>query len=151
MDRTKEYQRMCKAALEIQEKWDRLPGDYVYNIAMEEIIIFNRQTTIPEYTISYTTEGHSRTMTNEEWCKSINIWIPRQDQLQDMIIVPHTHENKPEIMHKLDTLNAWMHAHKPGTYQFTSGEQLWIAFVMLLNYNKAWDGKEWAIQVNPNQ
>ena len=151
MDRTKEYQRMLKAAPEIQEQWGRLPGDYVYNIGMEEIIIFNRQKTIPEYTISYTTEGHARTMTNEEWCKSINIWLPYQDQLQDMITVPRTHENKPTIMHKVDALHAWMHAHKPHTYQYTSGEQLWLAFAMLLNYNKVWTGKEWSVQVNPNK
>ena len=71
------------------------------------------------------------------------VWLPRQDQLQDMITIPKTHQNKSDIMHKVDALNNWMHRYKPLTYQFNSGEQLWLAFVMYAKYSKKWDGKEW--------
>ena len=135
MDVTKEYQNMCKAAQEIQEQWCQFEAT-VGDMCAE--------------TNQWQIESKPQVFVRRD-SESNFIWLPRQDQLQDMITVPRTHENKSTIMHKVDALHAWMHAHKPYTYQFISGEQLWLAFVMLLNYNKVWNGKEWTIQVNPNQ
>ena len=132
MDQTKEYHDMCKAAPEIQVQWSQFEAT-VGDVCAE--------------TNQWQRESKTRVFVRRD-TESNFIWLPRQDQLQDMITVTRTHGNKPDMMHKVDALHAWMHAHKPDTYQFTLGEQLWLAFVMLLNYSKVWKGKEWVVQVN---
>ncbi len=69
------------------------------------------------------------------WIKDIgyqesSIWLPRQDQIQDMIgCVAGNHVNIMEQFVKAD--------------YFLTLEQKWLAFYMKENHNKVWDGKEW--------
>ncbi len=58
------------------------------------------------------------------------IWLPRQDQLQEMI---KAIDRAPYKLHLLM-------ARSP----FETGEQLWLALLMYQNYNKVWNGEEWA-------
>ena len=84
-----------------------------------------------------------------EWTvgDSIDGWIvlPRQDQLQEMV--------EGQLRDKFDRFDVWCHSKTgfPGawsdwTLQFTSVEQLWLAFVMKEKYNKVWDGDKWIIR-----
>ena len=58
------------------------------------------------------------------------VWLPRQDQIQDMIgCVAGNHVNIMEQFVKAD--------------YFLTLEQKWLAFYMKENHNKVWDGKEW--------
>jgi hypothetical protein len=86
------------------------------------------------------------------------VWLPRQDQLQDMLKdkIRYNHKNTygyvkgpaPEGF-----IAGCLHQefHKFMVYEdqyifceaFNSMEQLWLAFVMHEKYNKRWDGKEW--------
>jgi hypothetical protein len=64
------------------------------------------------------------------------IWLPRQDQLQEMIgDIPYY--QKLRLIYE-SFLNGIAFEKN-----FTSMEQLWLAFVMKEKFNKTWDGTEW--------
>ena len=71
------------------------------------------------------------------------IWLPRQDQLQEMA-------NKP-IDELWCDFSAWVDIRAirgMGDYrlrEYKSFEQLWLAFVMWQKYNKMWNGETWEI------
>lgn len=85
-----------------------------------------------------------------EECSSYNmIWLPRQDQLQEMV--------KAHLWELNFKYSQWLyHTDETGCdfhiqhrhLDFTSMEQLWLAFVMKEKYDKIWDGKDW---VKPSQ
>ena len=86
------------------------------------------------------------------------IWLPRQDQLQEMVGI--------EIISKyikwttIDTsipfnrhlaLMKWFDVLSKARNQYAntimtfSGEQLWLAFYMHEKHNKLWDGEQWIL------
>ncbi len=77
-----------------------------------------------------------------------DIWLPRQDQLQEMI-----EDVDPYPNHALSLLEDFWHSIRSQTEddswwdnpykQFTSMEQLWLAFVMSQEYHKKWSGTDW--------
>ncbi len=146
MDKSKEFIKMCDC-LEIQglRPKDGLEGEFICLRDSDE-------------------EGYQA----GEWqpiadCKYV--WLPRQDQLQEMIgdkdcltLLSRFHYSCIPIRHfkatakwvELDGELDMVHDSIPlneveCTYpkQFTSMEQLWLAFVMKEKYNKTWTGEEW--------
>ncbi len=70
---------------------------------------------------------------------SKSIWLPRQDQLQEMVDGGFTHQ-------VLEHFEGWYHS---GINQYlASMHQLWLAFVMKEKYNKVWNGESWGNEVN---
>ena len=64
-------------------------------------------------------------------------WLPRQDQLQEMIIsFGHGHQNSGILI----GVSSFSYKYR---YDNGSMEQLWLAFVMKEKYQKTWNGKEW--------
>ena len=128
MDVSERYIKMCDCP-EIQEKWNRKLGDF-YTIARDKVYVYFGMDDTGMF------------------------WLPRQDQLQDMIL------GDPELRHDvivflLDRFHTfldpawfagdkWM-KHEKYLKQFESMEQLWLAFVMHELYRKQWDdeNKEW--------
>lgn len=118
MDCSPEYIRMCEKAEEIQAQraqYDK--GDYF------------SCWTVGKYTIVLW--GEKRKLPHEK-----SIWLPRQDQLQEMVKSP------PVVMGNLNRLQAFMNEYSP-LDGWESMEQLWLAFVMKEKYNKIWDGETW--------
>ena len=74
------------------------------------------------------------------------IWLPRQDQLQEMVYNGFLY-SKLEMFYEFAKDYVIEEAHSIGTIQLalTSMEQLWLAFVMKEKYNKVWDGGKWVI------
>jgi len=68
-------------------------------------------------------------------------WLPRQDQLQE--ILWGNNFSLPNA--ELKVFYESVHYQNEGKYykKFTSMEQLWLAFVMKEKYNKTWNGKKW--------
>ena len=84
---------------------------------------------------------------NEYWVggsekKFLNdsIWLPRQDQLQAMM----GEEYAINLLYEFHHFYNAKYDDYPD--QFTSMEQLWLAFVMKRNYNKIWDGQDWIVK-----
>jgi hypothetical protein len=94
------------------------------------------------------------------------VWIPSQSDLQEMIDlsilnIESEFNTFPSISCLIDDVNDFLHpvsrlgvmphkrsideANKAAEYvgQFTSMEQLWLAFVMQTNYRKHWLGEHW--------
>jgi len=75
-------------------------------------------------------------------CKE-DVWLPRQDQLQEMI------GGEPDIL--ITKLINWMQnnqrfyksGHIKKLYPTGSFEQLWLAYAMDRKYHKRWNGEEW--------
>ena len=58
------------------------------------------------------------------------VWLPRQDQLQEMC------ENKGE--------DFFIFAFRSGSHPLLDTyEKLWLAFVMKEKYGKVWNGEDW--------
>lgn len=135
MDSSKEYIKMCEKSEEIQglrkEKrtvpfWgERLcdnpqNGDYYGD-----------------------SEGETYLIAGTFGIAGYIIWLPRQDQLQEMI-----NESWENVLYEFyqfisddDCGRTYYSEDKVNKYE--SMEQLWLAFVMKEKYSKVWNGKEW--------
>ena len=66
------------------------------------------------------------------------IWLPRQDQLQEMC-----KEKRAFVLSK--RFDDDMENYITGDPDTWSMEQLWLAFVMKEKYHKIWDGENWKL------
>ncbi len=122
MDTSKEYIKMCEEAEEIQERWTWIKGD-VFADEINQIHILE-------------SGGHIMLMGTH--FPEGYIWLPRQDQLQEMVdwkeynisiewgSLPHKFNWSQDPL-KIDGVDG------------NSMEQLWLAFVMKEKYNKIWN------------
>lgn len=108
MDNTQEYIKMCEKAVEVQ---DLRPKHHTKHDCWITVIEFE-------------------SLGKEGW-----VWLPRQDQLQEMV---STH---------LDFLMGKISDFWGNTPGHGSMEQLWLAFVMKEKYNKIWLENEWVLEV----
>ena len=90
------------------------------------------------------------------WTGSHFIWLPRQDQLQEMVFeVNFEYENLAHLAWSFDKFCNGAHPNpfrdnKPFggdnmliLRSLTSMEQLWLAFVMNELHGKVWTGEKW--------
>jgi hypothetical protein len=73
---------------------------------------------------------------------NLEIWLPRQDQLQEML--------NRTIWHLQQSFHHWfLELVIPliSAYDDRTMEQLWLAFVMETKYGKVWNGQEWVKEV----
>lgn len=137
MDCGKEYIEMCRKAVEIQqEERDLVDGD---------VLVWD-DGTVTIYTDYQPDDGR--------WFDWPRLWLPRQDQLQEMIAKEDDwlHETAFEQFVNMigesyyyasdEMVGRW---HLDADSSHKSMEQLWLAFVMKVKFNKTWDTekKEW--------
>ena len=117
MDNTINYIKMCEKAEEIQE--------YGLGLRMDNSSIF---------------VAGERT-----------VWLPRQDQLQEMVqgereicwLIDVFTVFAKDAVFDMDSPSGAITTNSTYAQQFTSMEQLWLAFVEKENYGKVWDGEDW--------
>ena len=113
MDFSKEYIKMCKKAKKIQKGHNADYGDCYYDC--ED---------------SYTGfVGDTKLFTSTD-----SVWLPRQDQLQEMVIGSDDTITLTEYF--LNTVSLYFNRK-------LSMEQLWLMYVMKKKYSKQWDSKKW--------
>lgn len=143
MDTSETYIKMCEKAEEIQaiadEHWDEFSmscwhspnhvqckGHFSdWHMAYKYCPVCGKALKItPEYSFCH------------RFLDDDTTWLPRQDQLQEMVI------GKVEMW---TTAITGLHnlAKFAETIEFGSMEQLWLAFVMKEKYSKVWNGDEW--------
>ena len=138
MDTSKEYIKMCEKAVEIQKLRIKQRGDYL--IRPPSLFI---QSSVDPRDYSQLYIKNLGVADDIEIMKLDEVWLPRQDQLQDMIeaksytgvlcffnIFIKTKYDKGSTLHNPQ-------------FHFGSMEQLWLAFVMKEKYQKVWDGENW--------
>lgn len=133
MDTSETYINMCERAELIQVQWSISEGDwYIDTVTFPSQRILTIAGGCPSF------DDYERRHLKE--CQRRSFWLPRQDQLQDMIKTIFAWE-------KLNQFNCWFDEEvlTRGILQFdnSSFEQLWLAFVMKEKYNKTWNGKGW--------
>jgi hypothetical protein len=131
MDTSESYFKMCQKATEIQSHikvglYKGMAGDWFAK---------------PDKEVKYLIYILSAN------CVQLNgtdIWLPRQDQLQAMLLnylnfTSTTWGLLSAVYHK-----TWKETEYYSL--FISMEQLWLSFVMYEKYNKIWNGKDWVMR-----
>ena len=113
MDTSETYIKMCEKAVEIQEIWK------------SEVI-----------------KPDDRSFWIDDFNKQKSIWLPRQDQLQEMM------RPTPERGEKISPYGLSWSFYRfidqlPPLKRGNSFEQLWLAYVMKWEHHKVWNGKDW--------
>ena len=132
MDTSQEYVNMCKKATEMQKLWDMRPlscDDVLWNEThgfRNKVLDLNPA---PFYQVDSRDE--------------IIIWLPRQDQLQDMVCRDFWGQLQPvnKVTALLQYFYWWL--DESPLPEMGSLEQLWLAFAMDKKYHKEWDGNDW--------
>lgn len=131
MDKSKEYIFLCEMAKEIQDLWKPKEGD-----------CFDSRGNTEYHGVRVLKITHNFKIQRVPKKKWNHIWLPRQDQLQDML------KEKYDMFNLLVTFYDWVRGQtilnkykEKETYP--TMEQLWLAFVMKEKYNRIWNKKEW--------
>ena len=127
MDTSKEYIAMCKAANEIQKVWEPEIGDFTDR----GIVNATGLGTVDGDEIF---ELSGKDFIGIDLIK-LRMWLPRQDQLQEML-------KHKFIGCKSMLLNFTEYIHNNCDFN-DSLEGFWLRYVMLLEYNKTWNGTKW--------
>jgi hypothetical protein len=134
MDITKEYLSMCEKAIEIQvlKNLDQ-DGDIFYSENLEDSkIFFNCHDEFEQYEkLSLASSEHSDETTTKL------IWLPRQDQLIEMIEYPHG------ISRLIIELSIAIREVNELAYFGDTLEKIYLMYLMKKDYSKTWDGLNW--------
>ena len=149
MDKSKEFVKMCQEAEEIQ-KLKPFDEDCGFHNRKENIHISNAN--------FY--EQHLEKDKFNHYKNSIKIWLPRQDQLQEMvkgnwiqrqvrfydfifITAKECCVSCFNAQNFKDSGKFYEEAERVISETWKSFEQAWLAFVMSEQYQKYWTGTEW--------
>ena len=151
MDVSTEYIQMCEKAEEIQadHKWEY--GDWLvaeYGIFQIGTASFNysKDPTVPPVRSELPVATIQSDDNEGSAFTGKLIWLPRQDQLQEMVFNLEYPDNDNDT--KLAQMISKFYHFTMCEYRrkFTSMEQLWLAFVMFELYHKKWYNGEWEIE-----
>jgi hypothetical protein len=165
MDQSENYVKMCEKAEQITENWKPTGGDwYIHDYRgttktsreferqvwgdsdkrWRAVEILCYQPSESNDTIISTTGKESRCVSVAELTREHCVWLPRQDQLQEMIGGSPYNNVKNSMFSILDDLHRF--AFTPNIFNDfipLTMEQLWLAFVMKEKYSKVWNGTDW--------
>jgi len=135
------YIKMCEKAEEIQEQWLEHDTEGDYAVVGKMIEEYNGFWTLKKGSILIVgNDGeYDLTITNRGEIDGTGaIWLPRQDQLQEMV------DDKAYAFTSVKLAVFFgNNANYLGLDDSSSMEQLWLAFVMKEKYQKVWNGEEW--------
>ena len=160
MDHSETFIKMVDCS-EIQDSWEPRVGDWIwrkYTVfgeeldkqiwsedMMQEINVLTFKSSIKGYWHCSNGNGDERIFHSpEEMHKATCIWIPRQDQLQEMLGM-----RWKELRHFWRVLSSFewerwsVHPDGRARISHTSYEQMLLAFVMQEKHNKQWEGSKW--------
>ena len=129
MDTSKEYMIMCHNAKEIREIWKPVEGDFYYSRRNGNSVLTNDLIFLGDKVLGR--------------LKVDCLWLPRQDQLQEMIIGRYVRHNWPPAASIVWDFSSFADPSEDVHRYCKSMEQLWLAFVMKEKYKKIWNEKKW--------
>ena len=138
MDISNDYIEMCRYP-DIQKQWDQRNGDFFWR--QGELCLLHKHKTV-QYGSENPWLKPSGIQISDGWEIEVDhksIWLPLQDQLQDMV-----DWKKYDISisyYSMPWVFEWR-GNQPKVYGVNgnSMEQLWLLFVMKERYNKEWTG-----------
>jgi hypothetical protein len=124
MDTSETYVKMADCP-EIQDMWKPIEGDLARSQRSGVYVLFDSVIKAGELLGRF---------------KHDHIWLPRQDQLQEM----RTWDRRMSQREIIETFYVFISFERKEYYdQFNSMEQLWLAFVMKEKFSKTWMGTKW--------
>lgn len=143
MDTSLTYVKMCKKAEEIQGYWKHLTGDYC---SWSESIYLLHNWGDKGLTIDWDDLSDSNAICvvspNDEYGEYLKysnvIWLPRQDQLQEIF---GTYDYCCIKLYEMGD------GCEPIHLTVDSFEKLWLAFVMKKKFKKIWTEEDWVEEV----
>ncbi|KKL11044.1 hypothetical protein LCGC14_2549790 [marine sediment metagenome] len=156
MDISKEYILQCSKAEKIQKGWKPQTLDVIFAVGEGNILYvsdnplyWTHYRGIKEHQIIKDPDG--RKTAAEVWYKAT--WLPRQDQLQDLVKDKYLKYAKKSMFKYHEILLYHINSFSDeircsqikghGYCYDNSMEQLWLAFVMKEKYQKQWNGTDW--------
>ena len=139
MDFSKEYIKMCDC-IEIQNQYPR-KGDWFMRASFPgepQLWVGD-----DDGSISYTEMADKSEFGEDDNRMIGHIWLPRQDQLQDMMNDNVRNTVFLSGMYKLAALRKYSSGHSDTDFALKSFEQMWLAIVMYEKFNKTWNGDSW--------
>ncbi len=135
MDTSELFIKLCEKAEEIQGVWNPEDGDFYVDMYSAPAGTESNHVEISHCCPCADEDGRG---TTEAVPMGRDIWLPRQDQLQEMVF-------NGSLLNLLYDFQSFVKLNQLPSYAacFTSMEQLWLAFVMKEKYNKIWSGTEW--------
>jgi len=130
---TQNYIKMCEKAEEMQKwyfnsEYERINDNWLFEY---DLFACKEHRTIFRLHGQYICPAMEGNLCNRENNK---IWLPTQEQLQEMIHLTDWH----------GILVAFFYWYGDfGFKEITSINDLWLAFVMYEKYHKIWNGKDW--------
>ena len=126
MDKSSAYIKMCESAKVIQKQWKPDFGDFFVSMSLGLTSACQSITSDLEKKASY--------------LKTIKaVWLPRQDQLQEMVIEKYATPWDLAIAFS----NVLMDDKTSYFDNFDSMEKLWLVFIMREKYKKKWREGAW--------
>lgn len=126
MDKSSHYIKMCESAKVIQKQWNPEFGDFFISMSLGLTSQCQPIVSDLEKKVSY--------------LKTIKaVWLPRQDQLQEMIIEKYA---TPWDL-AIGFSNVLMGDKASYFDNFDSMDKLWLSFIMLEKYKKKWIEGKW--------
>lgn len=133
MDIPNKYIKMCSLAKEIQLKWSYENGDYIYDTIDDDVGVWYWH--------------HSKDVSG---C----VWLPRQDQLQELCIAFFIRimgmSGYEAFIRLLDSYSSWLREvhnmiwNTGGEYKdVDTFEELMLSFSMEMMYGKKWGVENW--------
>ena len=126
MDKSSHYLKMSESAKVIQKQWKPDFGDFFVSMSSGQTSPCLSLVSELEKKVSY--------------LKTIKaVWLPRQDQLQEMVIEKYAAPWDLAIAFS----NVLMADDASYFDNFDSMEKLWLAFIMIEKRKKKWKDGEW--------
>lgn len=159
MDTRKEFVKMMCENRDILRLWNARTGDFIW-VKEEDYVDCDNEKEGCIYTlfesegslcfdggISY---GRSTDYVGEGYFVELSevptaVWLPRQDQLQEMALAKEYHEDNIDhlLMRFLNMIHTLPNFDWHYWGRFRTMEQKWLAFLMWVKFEKRWNGKEW--------
>lgn len=149
MDTTKEYILMCEKAEEIQNNWIPFFGDFYVNAEHTTTKGRKRTLGIVRYFRNEIIDGICEIGCNDKKSKIDKLWLPKQNQLQEMCATDNDIDfSLEEIIEAPNNymkmyINPYYVGKMPEVYATLTMEQLWLMIYMHEKYKKFWNGKNW--------
>ncbi len=141
MDTSETYIKMCEKVQEIQTIWDIQPGDIVCITERKHGNNVNEPASIQEVChpqkglVMFDALGLKNHQREAWFFPKQNVWLPRQDQLQEIMKYPKL----IDLIQAFESYATYWHK------ETSTMEQLWLAFVMKEKFKKTWNGEDWVV------
>lgn len=150
MDTSEQRIKMCEKAVEIQASWKPKFSDIM--CSRDDGRIWGIASEGREYYVVNLLAGEDwfmgRTVVYKHNTLAAFIWLPSQDQLQEMVLGSKYHgvHGLSAMIRDFEEWNYGIGFTWLSDGEFTSMEQLWLAFAQKELHGKVWDGEDWVLQ-----